>query len=126
MNRQRAIKMNDSNRYKRIGRKALLVRKIDSVIRNDAKPKRRTFSIFRPSRLLVGSLFAATVLAIALYAGYTHYSSQVAAREQAEFKISSERANACRQQKANENAHLIGKVTYDELYDGDSCDVGTN
>ncbi len=62
-------------------------------------------------------------------AGYAYYQ-QVRAKElQAAAKVSEERARVaseksdeCRQQKVAAKADLIGKVTFDELYDYTVCD----
>lgn len=57
------------------------------------------------------------------------YSNNIAAAEKIETakqdkiaKQKSTAANACRREKAKQKASQLGKVTYDELYDGSECD----
>jgi hypothetical protein len=45
-----------------------------------------------------------------------------AAKQIASQKERAAKADACRRAKAEQKADLIGKVTYDELYDNDECD----
>lgn len=48
--------------------------------------------------------------------------AQAAAAEEAKKQqVINEKAQICYQQKQKERADMLGKVTYDQLYDGNSC-----
>ena len=63
------------------------------------------------------------------FTGYQFYvakaeAAQKAAATEKQTKLAKKSiaAEACRRKKAEQKADLIGKVTYDQLYDYDECD----
>ena len=128
-NRQRAINQ------RRIGRKVITLARISSVMDRklgSSQPikKRRLPQIqFRFTKRVAFILGGAVLLAGLAMTGVVIYQKQAAAvaAKAAEVKLEAERkekasAMACRKQKLESKRELYGKVTYDELYDGNSCD----
>lgn len=82
------------------------------------------------ARPKTSALMTVGVLALCVLAagGAHHYSTTTAAAEKAATekryaleKQESLAADACRRKKLEEKADLLGKVTFDELYDNDEC-----
>lgn len=94
-----------------------------------APPVRTRFSRFLKPKVMVGVAAVILVVGIVSSVGISSYASQAAAAEaivvaeqQQRDKQKSAAAEACRQKKIQEKPELIGKVTYDELYNYDECD----
>ena len=118
---------------RRIGKKAMALSRTSLLLERkmNAAPKqrRKVAFIWRPTRVHY-ALFAGLVVFFMIgTAGYAYYQQQQAKERQAAAKVEEERARVasqksdeCRQQKVAAKADLIGKVTYDELYDYSVCD----
>lgn len=57
------------------------------------------------------------------------YNDQVAAAQKVQateqqriLKANSAEADACRRKKVEQKADQLGKITYDQMYDGNECD----
>lgn len=120
-----------SLRHRRIGRKVLLADKLAHVT-NVSTQKSRSKNwrtIFAKPKLAAGVLVGVIAVGVIGFAGMQTYASQQAKAKQAEqtaqFTLQKEKAakaDACRRAKLEQKSELIGKVTYDELYDGNECD----
>lgn len=118
-----------SLRDRRIGRKVLLADRLSHVMGTSIK-KRPIVSWSTLRRPRVVAAFAGAVVVVAVVSSVAHmYTTQAAATQKAEetkqqqlLRQKSIAADKCRQQKASQKAELIGKVTYDELYDKNECD----
>lgn len=82
----------------------------------------------RPKLIALLCLMLIIVGAIGI-GGAQYFTSRAAAAERAAATVRQDKlaaksmaAEACRRKKAEQKADLIGKVTYDELYDYDECD----
>lgn len=119
-----------SVRHRRIGRRVLLAHRLHPALK-PAKQHRLAAAKSRiKARPKTSALLAVGVLALcALAAGGAHfYSITTAAAEKAAAekryaieKQESLAADACRRKKLEEKADLLGKVTFDELYDNNEC-----
>lgn len=118
---------------RRIGKKAMTLCRTSLLLERkvaELPKQRRKFVIsWRPARLhyaLFASFVAVCVLGTAGYAYYQQQQSQVIqtatkiAEERA--REASERSDECRKQKVAAKSDLLGKVTFDELYDYSVCD----
>lgn len=118
-------------RHRQIGRKVLQADRLSRAL-VDNKNKKPTFvdrfsSVQRKTVIIVGLVIIGVgVLGFggaSMYFGQVAVSQKAAAvKQQAKSEKKSVEADACRRAKAAQKADLIGKVTYDELYDGDECD----
>jgi len=117
--------------HRRIGRKALLADRLSHAVGNkkddDLSAKIKRLLSNPKKAALVGSAIV-IVVSLAL-TGTKLVNDQVAtaqsiqaATTQRVLKQKSEAADACRRQKFEQKAELVGKVTYDEMYDGNACD----
>jgi hypothetical protein len=117
--------------YRRIGRKALFADRLNRAV-GPAQKKTSFFPWQLPNisvKAMVLTAFAVVTLSGLGFGGSQFYFAQAAANEKAaalkEQKIAKEKsaaADACRRKKVEEKADQIGKLTYDQLYDNDSCD----
>lgn len=119
-------------RNRRIGKKVLLADRLSHAV---GKTKRRN-DPFRHVRAVASrpkSLAAALTLVVAIgvagsFALQAYTSRQTvaeeaaAAQELATQKAKAAAADECRRGKLAQKADLVGKVTFDELYDDDECD----
>ncbi len=119
-----------SLRHRRIGRKALqgdrLARALSAS--HHAHKKDLWGKLLRPKAIVVTSAIT-IVLGAAGFIGSQFYFTQAAATQKAatteqqnQAKTKSIAADACRRKKVEQKSDLIGKITYDELYDYDECD----
>lgn len=117
-------------RHRQIGRKVMQADRLAYVLdmKNGRASNDKWYASFMRRRT-IAFVCAGIMIVGALSFGISQFnSSQNAAAQQAvdtaqridgEAKTS---AAACRQKKAEEKADLIGKVTYNELYDYAECD----
>lgn len=118
-----------NNRHRRIGRKVLLADRLARSLNRSASPAGRWDWLKRNKRYAVAASIGLFVVVTVGVSVTQFYSNQTAASEkiateklEAETRQKDIAADACRQKKAQDKADLIGKVTYDELYDGNECD----
>jgi len=120
-----------STRHRKIGRKVLLADRLSNAL-NDSKIDKSTriwhFIPLRPKLIALLCLMIIIVGAIGI-GGAQYFNSKAEAAQKAataerQHKLAAKSlaAEACRRKKAEQKADLIGKVTYDELYDYDECD----
>lgn len=120
-----------SVRHRRIGRRVLLAHRLNPA----SKPAKQNRIAALKSRIKArpktSALLAVGFLALCVLAtGGAHlYSTTTAAAEKAatEKRYAAEKrdslaADACRRKKFEEKADLLGKITFDELYDNNECD----
>ena len=118
---------------RRIGKKAMTLCRTALVLERKLaavpKPQRKLAIMWRPTRLHYALFASVAVLGMIGTAGYTYYQQQQSIVHQAATKVAEERAreasansDECRKQKVAAKADLIGKVTFDELYDYSVCD----
>lgn len=118
-------------RNRRLGRKTLQADKLSSVLgRSQSKqsPLSTILSALK-TRTAVAIIAGIVVLLGVGTVAYSVHRNQLATAERKaaaaqdiKLKAKSDAADACRRQKAQEKSELIGKVTYDELYDYGACD----
>ena len=118
---------------RRIGKKAMALSRTSLLLERKMsvthKQRRKFTFTWRPTRVHY-ALFAGLVVFFAIgTAGYVYYQQQQANERQAAAKVEQERARVasqksdeCRQLKVVVIVDLIGKGTYDELYDYSVCD----
>ena len=119
-----------SVRHRRVGRKVLQADRLTHLLAQESKNTTKPWDILivRPKLTLAACALLIAVSAVGFgglrfYAGQQAASEKAAAvKEQDRLRVRSTAADACRRKKAEEKADQIGKVTYDELYDGDACD----
>lgn len=118
-------------RHRRIGRKALQADKITTrLLGIEQKKAKKVWRLPTFKRRVVAAACALVIVVSAVtLTGVRHYNAQASASQQAwaskqqiELKEKSVAADACRREKAAKKADLIGKITYDELYDYGECD----
>lgn len=118
-------------RNRRIGRRVLQADRLSMVLSTASQKKARTlWRVPHISRkVLIAACVALVCIGIVGGIGMQRYSAQVAAAQKAaaakqlaELKAKSASADACRREKAEQKADLIGKITFDELYDYGACD----
>jgi hypothetical protein len=120
-----------SARRRQIGRKVLQAERVSRLLEADkhsqAKSSRLRFRLNKKLAVIVGVILV--VASAGGAAGYQHYARKASAAKFADMierqkalKAKSEAADKCRQEKAEQKAHLIGNITYDELYDYGECD----
>jgi hypothetical protein len=117
-------------RHRRIGRKVLLADRLARAVAPNTQ-KRRSNDwrvIFAKPKLAASIVIGVLVVGALGFTGIQAYSAQQAETRQAEateqFALQKEKAaeaDACRRAKLEQKADLVGKVTYDELYDGNEC-----
>jgi hypothetical protein len=124
-------KDDSANRHRRIGKKVLLADRLARALNPTSHvPAKRSLSLPPLNRKLLTISFIAVALVGTLgFGGSQFYLAKAtaaqeaaAAKMQAAQQIKSRAADACRREKVRQKADLIGKVTYDELYDYDECD----
>lgn len=117
-------------RHRRIGRKVLLADRLArAVAPNTQKRRNKDWRvIFAKPKLAASIVIGVLVVGALTFTGMQAYSAQQAEARQAEatekFALQKEKAaeaDACRRAKIEQKADLVGKVTYDELYDGNEC-----
>lgn len=120
-----------STRHRKIGRKVLLADRLSKALDDSASKnsmsKLRIIPI-RPKFIALLCIMIIIVGAIGI-GGAQYFTSKAASAQKAADAARQEKkaakslaAEACRRKKAEQKADLIGKVTYDELYDYDACD----
>jgi hypothetical protein len=120
-----------SPRQRQIGRKVLQADRLATVItRTAGNQQKKSWRMPTVRPRIIGAICAALiVIGVTSFIGLQSYMGKVAATQ----KITAEKqqrvleakgiaADACRRKKVEEKAALIGKITYDELYDHNSCD----
>lgn len=120
-----------SLRHRKIGKKVLFADRLSHALR-PKKTRRESLKDRLPSlsrkQLITIGLAAVIVSSVAFGAirAYTSYAEakqrEVVKQQEVQLKAKSAAADACRREKAQQKAELIGKVTYDELYDYGACD----
>lgn len=120
-----------SLRSLKIGRKALLVDRMSRTLANTGptKAKRPSPTVLLQPRAIAIVCIVAVVLVALGFACAQYYRTKAAEAHQAaavdrQKKLieKSAAADACRRKIAEQKADLIGKVTYDELYNHGECD----
>ena len=118
-------------RRRQIGRKVLQADHLNHALnagkRRSVVPNWK-FLLARPRRTAAAGLVVVLVGAVG-FGLMSAYQSQATTAQKAAviqqqntIRSKSAAAEVCRRQKAEQKADLIGKVTYDELYDYDECD----
>ena len=120
-----------SPRFQRIGRKALQADRLSRALAlSNKKSTKRSLRLptLRKNTILAIGIALVIVLGVSA-GGVRYYTAQAEAnkkaallQQQKDVKEKSSIADACRRKKAEQKADLIGKVTYDELYDYGECD----
>lgn len=119
-----------SSRQRNIGRTSLKADRLASLLETKTPQKRaHAWRLPHVQRKVAIGVCAVLVLVSAVSVGGMHLytSKQIADQkalaiiQQAKERSNNIAADACRQKKAAEKANLIGKVTYDELYDFNEC-----
>lgn len=126
-------------RIRRLGKKAIFYGRIanalgvaqpksDSAAPSFASSMFKRIRALRPTRKQLIASACAVVLAITGVIANSLYQSQRAAAAKAAAKAENERiervnaaAQECYKKKITEKQKMLGKVTFDQLYDGDSC-----
>lgn len=125
-------------KIKRLGKKAIFYGRIASALgvacsdKQASKGRIATLcaraKAFRPSRRQLITACCAVIVVGAGVAGNSVYQSQRAAAAKAAAKAENERmervnaaAQECYKKKTADKQQMLGKVTFDQLYDGDSC-----
>lgn len=125
-------------RIRRLGKKAIFYGRIATALGVaqpiKAAPKSRSAAafarvkVFKPSRKQLITTCCAVVLAGAGIVGNSIYQTQRVAAAKAAAKAENERvervnaaAQECYKKKTADKQQMLGKVTFDQLYDGDSC-----
>jgi len=118
-------------RNKRIGRKVLLADRLaySLSVNTQNKTRMRWRAVLARPKIIAAASLGILVLGTLGFIGVGFYSAQLAdireteaARQLSLDKEEAAKADACRRAKLEQKADLVGKVTYDELYDGDECD----
>ena len=118
---------------RRIGKKAMTLCRTSLLLERKlaAVPKlRRKLTIsWRPTRVHYALFASFAVVGMLGTAGYAYYQQQQTESLQAAAAVAEDRARAasqksddCRKQKVAAKSELLGKVTFDELYDYSVCD----
>ncbi|NCU37711.1 hypothetical protein EOL96_01440 [Candidatus Saccharibacteria bacterium] len=123
-------------RKTRVGKKAMhCCRTICAIEKRyeGSATQKRVFSIpkisWRPTRRQYAIASVVVVMGIACAGGYGLVYAEQQKQQQEDYKeslernrIANEKSNECREQKVAAKAELLGKVTYDELYDYSVCE----
>lgn len=118
-------------RHRQIGRKVLLADRLSHALGSTESKKANHLLGFLKRRPKTIALTCAVVACagilglttVQFYTTKAEAAQKAAATEkQAKLAKKSIAAEACRRKKAEQKADLIGKVTYDQLYDYDECD----
>lgn len=124
-------------RARRLGKKAMFYARVATALGVASEPVKKPNRVavafkkarqFRPNKkqlLTAGLAFVFIGLAATGGLFYQHQQTvkaQAAAKAEA---IRAEKANAaaqvCYQQKTDQKQKMLGKITFDQLYDGDAC-----
>lgn len=126
-------------RLQRLGKKAIFYGRIATAlgVNYAAAPVKKPTKVavayakakaYRPTRKHMLATTCAVVLVIAGVFGNSVYQAQRVAAEKAAAKAAYEKqakinaaAQECYKQKTAQKRQMLGKVTFDQLYDGDSC-----
>lgn len=116
---------------RRIGKKVLMADRLSHALelsRNNKSGWRSILPAINP-KLAIGICAGILLIGALGFNGIKFFSNQQAMAEKTAATAKQERlaeqsraASECRQKKAAAKSDQIGKVTYDQLYDGDSCD----
>ena len=125
--RPKQTQLTTQTRRRQIGRKVLQADRLSHALGSAPERSRRNIRFSRFMRPKFAAALSVMIIAVAvigfgavqLYAGHRLAAQDTASKQERAKSIS---ADACRRQKAEQKADLIGKVTYDELYDGNECD----
>lgn len=126
---------------RRLGKKAIFygriyhalapAEEIPQAVKKDKKP-RRSFKTYIKSYRPTKKHFAVAVVAVLVIGGGTYGLNFYQARQYAEqqaavraeakrVEVANAKAQQCYKQKTEEKAAMLGKITFDQLYDGDAC-----
>ena len=117
------------SRTRRIGRKVLQADRIARLLKKPEAAPKRTWPLpaLKPKTYALTGVMLLIVTLIGI-GGSRIYLVQVAAAQKIEIEkqqkiaeFNSKEADACRRKKTEEKAELVGKVTFDELYDYNEC-----
>ncbi len=120
-----------SVRQRQIGRKVLLADRLSHSLKATQPTKVKQLLGLLQQRPKTIALLCLSVALVGMlsFTGYQFYvakaeAAQKAAATEKQTKLAKKSiaAEACRRKKAEQKADLIGKVTYDQLYDYDECD----
>jgi hypothetical protein len=120
-------------KLRRIGKKVIFYHRVAPALGAVSKPKEKRSWIsavksFRPTKKQL-IITAAAVVVIGIIAAVGIIVDQkkqadekaAAATEAARIERVNAAAQVCYQKKMKEKAAMLDKITYDQLYDGDSC-----
>lgn len=123
-------------RARRLGKKAIFYGRIAHVLGvTPVEPKVSKklqlitkLKSFRPTKKQLAIATCAVLIVVGAGFGVNAYNNKRIADEQAAIKAEAlrvEKQNAiaqeCYKQKTTEKTAMLGKITFDQLYDGDSC-----
>lgn len=119
-----------SVRHRRIGRKVMLADRLHHALEKPRQNRIKATWAFlrsRPRRTAAVCILLIAVLALGA-GGVQYYQAKALASQKAAAAIQQQKitakslaAEACRQEKAKQKADQLGKITYDQLYDGNEC-----
>lgn len=125
------LSAHDEARIRRYGLKALRGDQLCQAASHRASQKRSismlAFSV--SPKLVITICLVAVLLSAGGFILHKNQQSALAKAKVVEYmkakeavRVKSLEADECRRKKAQEKAHLIGTITYDELYDNGACD----
>lgn len=119
---------------RRIGKKAIFYGRLATSLGVESSEKKHKTSIlvriknFHPSKKQAVIALSSLLVVSLVTAGLVIYHNKQVADEQNAALIEQQRvdkqnasAQVCYKQKLKEKASMLGKITYDQLYDGNSC-----
>ena len=119
---------------KRIGKKAIFYGRVATSLGAVASEKKKKPSIvqrllaFRPTKKQTVVALSILMVIGLITGGLVMYQNKKIADQQAAERAEQARldkrnaaAQICYKQKIKEKASMLGKITYDQLYDGDAC-----
>jgi hypothetical protein len=118
-------------RNRRIGRKVLAADRLAHALNTSTEKKTRKDwrKTFLRSKLVVTALVCVVAFSILGWiASQAYFAQQISVQKAEDLRLAGERkakaakADACRRAKLEQKVDLIGKITYDELYDYGECD----
>ena len=124
-------------RARRLGKKAIFYGRVAHALgivpgqNRDMAKKPTLFAkvkSFKPTKKQLVVVACSVLLIIGAGFGWNAYSNKLIADEKAAIKAEAlrvEKQNAiaqeCYKQKTTEKTDMLGKITFDQLYDGDAC-----
>ncbi len=119
---------------KRIGKKAIFYGRVAAslgAVSGETKNKQpilKRLRAFRPSKKQTIVVLSSLLVIGLVTVGLVVYQNKKVADEQAAAVVEQQKvdrqnaaAQVCYAQKMKEKASMLGKITYDQLYDGNSC-----